>query len=111
MELQYRMITYDLPRQLLSILDAVLTVSPNRQYRGSLVPTIPAVHGPISTPTHSITQWTILYRSVMYGNFSFKKNFFEEKKFSLQKSILTDINLIGCQIAVLTLELRYIGHG
>lgn len=30
-----------------SILEAVLTVSPNRQYLGILYPTIPATHGPI----------------------------------------------------------------
>lgn len=29
------------------ILDAVLTVSPNRQYRGRMEPTIPAIHGPV----------------------------------------------------------------
>ncbi len=29
-----------------SILDAVLTVSPNKQYRGILSPTTPAAHGP-----------------------------------------------------------------
>ena len=28
------------------ILDAVLTVSPNKQYRGILLPTTPATHGP-----------------------------------------------------------------
>ncbi len=31
---------------LLCILDAVLTVSPNRQYLGALCPMIPATHGP-----------------------------------------------------------------
>lgn len=29
------------------ILDATLMVSPNRQYRGSFDPTIPAMHGPV----------------------------------------------------------------
>lgn len=29
-----------------SILEAVLTVSPNRQYRGILIPTTPAAQGP-----------------------------------------------------------------
>ena len=29
-----------------SILDAVLTASPNKQYRGILMPTTPAAHGP-----------------------------------------------------------------
>lgn len=35
-----------LPRPLDSILEAVLTVSPKRQYRGILRPTTPATHEP-----------------------------------------------------------------
>ena len=31
-------------------LDAVLTVSPNRQYLGILIPTTPATHGPVCSP-------------------------------------------------------------
>lgn len=36
----------NLPTPLLSILLAVFTVSPNRQYRGIFNPTTPATHGP-----------------------------------------------------------------
>jgi len=35
-----------LPSPVDSILDAVLTVSPNKQYRGIVRPTTPAQHGP-----------------------------------------------------------------
>lgn len=35
-----------LPSPVDSILEAVLTVSPNRQYRGMVRPTTPATHGP-----------------------------------------------------------------
>lgn len=34
----------------LSMRDAVLMVSPNRQYRGMVEPTTPATHGPVLTP-------------------------------------------------------------
>ena len=34
------------------ILDAVLTVSPNKQYRGILLPTTPATHGPRKANVH-----------------------------------------------------------
>ena len=36
----------NLPTPVDSILEAVLTVSPNKQYRGILFPTTPATHGP-----------------------------------------------------------------
>lgn len=39
--------TPDLRFPLVSSLDAVLTVSPNRQYRGIVRPTTPATQGPI----------------------------------------------------------------
>ena len=35
-----------------SILDAMLTVSPKRQYRGILLPTTPAAQGPINDKTN-----------------------------------------------------------
>lgn len=38
------------PSPVLSILLAVLIVSPNRQYLGIVVPTTPATHGPVFTP-------------------------------------------------------------
>ena len=36
-----------------SILEAVLTVSPNRQYRGMVSPTTPAAQGPVCSPIRS----------------------------------------------------------
>ena len=36
-----------------SILEAVLTVSPNRQYRGIVSPTTPAAQGPVCSPIRS----------------------------------------------------------
>jgi len=38
-----------LPSPLDSILEAVLTVSPNKQYRGIVLPTTPATTGPVKT--------------------------------------------------------------
>ena len=37
-----------IPSPELSILDAVFTVSPNKQYLGILIPITPATHGPLS---------------------------------------------------------------
>lgn len=37
----------DLRKLMDFIRDAVLTVSPNRQYRGRMEPTIPAIQGPV----------------------------------------------------------------
>lgn len=42
-------VEYTMP--LVSILDAVFTVSPNKQYRGILIPTTPATVLPECTPT------------------------------------------------------------
>lgn len=39
-----------LPSPVDSMREAVLTVSPNKQYRGILVPTIPATTGPVWMP-------------------------------------------------------------
>ena len=39
-----------------SILEAVLTVSPNRQYLGILYPTIPATHGPAASSKEAYIQ-------------------------------------------------------
>lgn len=54
-----------LPSPVDSILEAVLIVSPNRQYRGIAVPTTPATHGPVLTPilicSLSAGLWGILY--------------------------------------------------
>jgi hypothetical protein len=36
------------------ILDAVLTVSPKKQYLGTFIPTIPATTGPEWIPTHDL---------------------------------------------------------
>jgi hypothetical protein len=41
-----KLLLYDLRSPVDSILEAVLTVSPNRQYRGILSPTTPATQGP-----------------------------------------------------------------
>ena len=38
-----------------SILEVVLTVSPNKQYLGILMPTTPAAHGPAKTNTNTYT--------------------------------------------------------
>jgi hypothetical protein len=42
----YAVHKYSLRRPVDSILEAVLTVSPNIQYLGILIPTTPATHGP-----------------------------------------------------------------
>lgn len=52
-------VTVTLPSPLDSILEAVLTVSPNRQYLGIFSPTTPATHGPVCIP--------ILSRSCVLG--------------------------------------------
>ena len=43
-----------LPCPLLSILAAVLTVSPNKQYLGMINPTTPATTGPLCKPCNQI---------------------------------------------------------
>lgn len=43
-----------LPWPVDSILDAVFTVSPNKQYRGILMPTTPATQGPVEYKTVKI---------------------------------------------------------
>lgn len=48
--------TIELPSPLLSILDAVLTVSPNRQYLGIFKPTTPATQGPEIATSLSYTR-------------------------------------------------------
>ena len=42
----YRHVKYYIPSPVDSILEAMLTVSPNKQYRGIVVPTTPATTGP-----------------------------------------------------------------
>jgi len=51
--------TCDLRSPLDSIRDAVLTVSPNRQYLGILRPTIPAQTGPTANVSHPLYKYTI----------------------------------------------------
>ena len=58
-----------------SILEAVLTVSPNRQYLGILRPTTAAQHGPVWTPTRSWRQswgrwriWNVLTASSSFSD-------------------------------------------
>lgn len=46
-EMSFRQFQSDLRKLMDFILDAVLTVSPNRQYRGRMEPTIPAMQGPV----------------------------------------------------------------
>lgn len=46
-DLSFREFQPDLRKLMDFILDAVLTVSPNRQYRGRMEPTIPAIQGPV----------------------------------------------------------------
>lgn len=55
----WRLIWVLLQRQLLCMRDAVLTVSPNKQYRGLAVPTTEATTGPECMPTFKATylQW------------------------------------------------------
>lgn len=43
------------PSPVLSILEAVLTVSPNRQYLGIFKPTTPATHGPVNKRQSSVS--------------------------------------------------------
>lgn len=45
-----------------SILEAVLTVSPNRQYRGIFLPTTPATQGPEMIPIHISVKVTNKHR-------------------------------------------------
>lgn len=53
-----------LPFPVDSILDAMLTVSPNKQYLGMAVPTTPAAHPPVCRPIRSCSldpgRWRIL---------------------------------------------------
>ena len=60
----FRSIFTNLPTPLLSILLAVFTVSPNKQYRGIFRPTTPATQGPVWMPIRkrrvSSGRWRIL---------------------------------------------------
>ncbi len=74
------------------ILDAVFTVSPNKQYRGILLPTIPATHGP-KTKTKKFVN--ALERETLFNSIHFWKAIILQKLKSFTYPSASPLIFIG----------------